>query len=88
MVTVSGCRGCQDQFPAQDLCSDRLCVRCYDKVPEYWEKPRQTIFVSLSDEEKKRRRKITKRRYQINNKEKIATAERNRRAKLKVERRE
>lgn len=80
MVTISDCRGCQEQFPAQDLCSDGFCITCYDKVPQYWEKPRQTMFVLLTDEEKKRRRKERKARYQINNKEKVAASQRRRRA--------
>ena len=30
MVTINDCRGCQGQFPSQDL-GDGLCVTCFDK---------------------------------------------------------
>lgn len=87
MVTISDCQRCGEQFPSLDLCPNGLCVRCYDKSPDYWEGPRKGN-VLLSDEEKKRRRKERKRIYQINNSTKIATYERERRARLQIKREE
>lgn len=81
----SDCRGCQGQFLSQDL-GEGLCVTCFDKVPQYWEKPRQTMFVLLSEEEKKQRLKARKQTYRGKNKARLVVEQQDRRVRLRERR--